>query len=112
MHGYKWPINCTRTRRDGSGAIDIVEFRLGMAAIGLKLDNIAVEQLVMYMDSDNDGTLDKQEFCAKMDALLEEESTTGSAVLSTLIAHLARTNQDAVQFFRELDTDDMRALIM
>lgn len=64
-----------------------------MAAIGLKLDNIAVEQLVMYMDSDNDGTLDKQEFCAKMDALLEEESTTGSAVLSTLIAHLARTGQ-------------------
>ena len=83
-----------------------------MAAIGLKLDNIAVEQLVMYMDSDNDGTLDKQEFCAKMDALLEEESTTGSAVLSTLIAHLARTGQDAAQFFRELDTDDMRALIM
>ena len=46
MHGYKWPINCTRTRtviqRQAAGGGEGDEHRLGIATVALLLLRLRV----------------------------------------------------------------------
>ena len=41
----------------------------------------------------------------EMERMLEEESSTPNAILSSLCQHLVLTGQTAESFFRQLDTD-------
>ena len=45
---------------DHSGTIDAGEFRLGLASLGLKLDDQATTVLVKHMDDDGNGQLDSK----------------------------------------------------
>ena len=90
---------------DGSGEIDAHEFRLGLSAIGLQMDDRALSVLVEHMDADGNGILDMNEFCEQMTALLEAEAAAGSTILSKLCKVLQATGQTAAELFAEIDTD-------
>ena len=62
---------------DGSGEVDVVEFRMGLASLGLLFDDASIGALVEAADTDGDGQLDAHEFCTRMETLLEQEALPG-----------------------------------
>ena len=71
--------------KDGSGVLDLPEFRSGMLSIGLKFENTVVEELVDHIDIDHDGNIDIDEFTEKMVELITAEDTRGPVILSSLL---------------------------
>ena len=57
MHGYKWPINCTRTRtaapaliapdKDGSGDITAAEIAAGLEAMHVSIPEERLEHMML-----------------------------------------------------------------
>ena len=50
--------------KDGNGEIDLPEFRELVASLGLELDRAAAEALFDSIDTDEEGTIDYEEFQA------------------------------------------------
>ncbi|CAK9099386.1 Multiple C2 and transmembrane domain-containing protein 1 [Durusdinium trenchii] len=50
--------------KDGSGDIDVVELQVGLAMAGTTLSASKVEALIEKFDTDKNGTIDFDEFCA------------------------------------------------
>ena len=48
--------------KDGNGAIDLLEFRELVAALGLEVERAEAEALFDSIDSDEEGTIDYEEF--------------------------------------------------
>ncbi|MCB9660941.1 MAG: EF-hand domain-containing protein [Polyangiales bacterium] len=48
--------------KDGNGEIDLLEFRELVAALGLELDRAQAEALFDSIDTDEEGTIDYEEF--------------------------------------------------
>ena len=46
-----------------------------------------------------------KEFCAKMDALVDEQASTGPAVLSSFCNYLHSSGKKPAEILAELDTD-------
>ena len=95
----------TQIDTDGSGSVDVKEFRLGLRSVGLLFDDISIESLLTLVDTDGDGQLEKDEFCARIGAMIDEEATTPAAVLSRLCIYLRANRTTAQALFEELDTD-------
>ena len=92
--------------RDGSGSLDVSEFRAGLTrTIGLNFDNQTISVLMAYIDTDGSGDLNVEEFCNKMLALQESEDSSGRVILSRLCKHLASSGTTVDAFVAELDGD-------
>ena len=94
---------------DGSGSVDVKEFRSGMSLLGLKFDDRELGVLVEHMDESGDGVLDTGEFCLKMTEMLEAEATSGSSILSTFCHYLHTSGETAAKLFGELDADGAKS---
>jgi len=103
--GQTLPELFAQLDRDGGGTIDKTEFRMGMAAMGVRFDDGAIRALLRYIDDDDDGTLAIDEFCSKIEGLISQEEAKGETILSRLCIHIAQTGQSAEQLFEKLDTD-------
>ena len=90
---------------DGSGSVDIVEFRTGLRTIGLVFDDMSIASLLQLVDSDGDGQLESEEFCTRIGAMIEKEATQPRVVLSQLSIHLQAKRTTPQALFDELDTD-------
>jgi Ca2+-binding EF-hand superfamily protein len=90
---------------DGSGSLDLDEFRLGLGAAGVKFDDRTMRVLLKYMDDSGDGTLDAGEFSEKMERMLEQAAAAPAAVLGSFCSHLHTTGKTAAMLFQELDED-------
>ena len=95
---------------DGSGSIDVSEFRRGAAELGLKFTNEETTALVKHMDADGDGVLDTNEFCKRMTEMLEAEASSGPVILSTFLLHLHTNDLTAAKLFADRDLDSSGTL--
>ena len=90
---------------DGSGSVDIIEFRLGLRSLGLLFDDLSIEALLKVVDTDGDGQLEAHEFCARVHALIEQEATRPQVILTQLCFYLRNNRVTAQALFDEMDTD-------
>ena len=61
---------------DGSGEIDIGEFRTGLANMGFELNPLKIAQIASIFDADNSGSIDYEEFVKFVESENLEDAVT------------------------------------
>ena len=101
--------------RDGSGSIDLNEFRIALKrTCGLVFDDTVTQELFRLIDPDGSGSLDFNEFCAVIMDSKNSALETGTS-LNTNAAALKIVNDhncNSIQFLRRKVRENWKALLI
>lgn len=92
--------------KDGSGSVDVNEFRAGLRSVGLSFSDADIDELLKLVDADGDGELECDEFCSCMDEIIEQDASSGPSVLTNLCNHLHVHGTNAQELFDSFDDDN------
>ena len=94
-----------RIDEDGSGEIDLNEFRRTMLAMEVSFTDQEIEALMSQLDADGGGSLTLDEFVPKLMSFQERRAKDAVTVLSKICQYLNTQREPAAVVFSRLDTD-------
>lgn len=94
-----------RIDEDGSGEIDVTEFRKAMLAMEIPFTDEEIDALLSQLDTDGGGSLTLDEFVPKLLAFQQQRANDAGVVLSKICHYLNAQGETAAAVFSRLDAD-------